>query len=546
MNTTSLEASAPDSELIAKARMGDTAAFGSLVARHQSGACGIAYAACGDFAASEDIAQEAFIAAWKRIRDLREPMHFRSWVCGISRRLALSRMRVMTRRGEHTSLSPAADREMANDDPRKTAVSADEKAMLWRVLDGMPPTYREPLVLFYREQQSIQSVAEALDLSPEVVRQRLSRGRTLLREEMSRILEGVLGATRPGAAFTLGVVGSLPPIIGASGLALGGAGAKATSSAKAATSLAATGFSAMLGSLASALVGMYGFYVLYRLWSWPLLSPASRRALVRYGVAWFGASVILAAGIAWFAFFARGNIAFVGISPGAALAYAVVGFVSLNLWLSIATALRIQQMQREELAGPRKSDLWFQRMCRRRYRSAASFLGLPLVSLAFGPDPATGESRGHARGWFAFGDVAVGGVAAVGGFVCAPVAVGIGAVGILAVGSGAIAVFALAGISVGWVSISGAAVGWACAIGGLAIANDVAIGGVAIARHWALGGVAFAQHANSEATYAALLARPFLGHILPLLPYAGWLSLIGIPGMWTTLRMIRQTSRDRS
>src|SRR5262249_16615445 len=82
--------------------------------------------------------------------------------------------------------------------------------LLWRALANMPQNYREPMVLFYREQQSIAEVSAGLDLSEDAVKQRLSRGRAMLREELATLVESTLKRTRPTAAFTAGVLAALP------------------------------------------------------------------------------------------------------------------------------------------------------------------------------------------------------------------------------------------------------------------------------------------------------------------------------------------------
>src|SRR5258707_12259950 len=71
------EGSASDAELVQAARRGDKRAFVEIVARHQAMVCGIALGILGDFAASEDAAQEAFLTAWRKIHELREPESLR-------------------------------------------------------------------------------------------------------------------------------------------------------------------------------------------------------------------------------------------------------------------------------------------------------------------------------------------------------------------------------------------------------------------------------------------------------------------------------------
>ena len=65
-------------------------------------------------------------------------------------------------------------------------------------------------MLFYREHQSIETVAANLDLTEDTVKQRLSRGRKMLQEQVLAFVEGALSRTNPGKTFTLGVLAALP------------------------------------------------------------------------------------------------------------------------------------------------------------------------------------------------------------------------------------------------------------------------------------------------------------------------------------------------
>ncbi|MGH8047211.1 MAG: RNA polymerase sigma factor, partial [Chthoniobacterales bacterium] len=77
-----------DAELVTATLRGSREAFGTLVERHQQFICALAYARTGSVAASEDIAQDAFIAAWKNLAALRVRENFRGWLCGTTRNLA--------------------------------------------------------------------------------------------------------------------------------------------------------------------------------------------------------------------------------------------------------------------------------------------------------------------------------------------------------------------------------------------------------------------------------------------------------------------------
>jgi RNA polymerase sigma factor (sigma-70 family) len=76
-----------DTALIELSLAGNRDAFGQIVARYQSPICALAYSACGNLARSEDLAQEIFIAAWRKLNSLQEPAQFKAWLYGIARNL---------------------------------------------------------------------------------------------------------------------------------------------------------------------------------------------------------------------------------------------------------------------------------------------------------------------------------------------------------------------------------------------------------------------------------------------------------------------------
>ena len=103
-----------------------------------------------------------------------------------------------------------------------------------------------------------------------------------------------------------------------------------------------------------------------------------------------------------------------------------------------------------------------------RRTSSVRVWGIPLYEIAMGPDPVTGQMRGHARALFAFGDIATG-VLAFGGLSQGVIAIGGVAVGLVAIGGCAFGVLAgLGGVATGWYSLGGVAMG-VRPIGGLPI-----------------------------------------------------------------------------
>jgi len=217
-----------DTELVARSLAGDRDAFSRIVTRYQILICSLAYSRIGHLGQSEDVAQETFIIAWKRLRLLREPAKLRAWLCGIVNFRVQKTLRREGREPVHRaeSLDEVLEASAAVALPSEETISREEEAILWRSLERIPEIYRQPLVLFYREDESVQAVAQQLDLTEDAVKQRLSRGRKLLQEEVQSFVEKSLRRTAPGQAFSSAVLSALPVAQAASvGITVAGKGA---------------------------------------------------------------------------------------------------------------------------------------------------------------------------------------------------------------------------------------------------------------------------------------------------------------------------------
>jgi RNA polymerase sigma factor (sigma-70 family) len=239
-----------DSKLVQQSLSGDREAFGRIVARYQALICSLAYSATGSLGQSEDLAQETFITAWKHLSRLREQHNLRAWLCGIARNRINSALRSEGREPlrDAEPLDSIQESPAPEPLPHEHAINNEEAAILWRSIERIPGTYRQPLILFYREQQSIETVAAHLELTEDAVRQRLARGRRLLQEQVLAFVEGALARSSPGKAFTVAVLASLPALAFSAKAATAGATA-ATAGAAAKATGAAGLFSAMIGLL---------------------------------------------------------------------------------------------------------------------------------------------------------------------------------------------------------------------------------------------------------------------------------------------------------
>jgi len=170
--------------------------FEALVRSHQAQVCAVAYAVLRDRATSQEVAQDAFLVAWRDRAAMKPNVR---WICGIARNLA----RNAARRRRETPMpddpvSPARD-------ARDQLITREDATRAEDALANLPERYREAVVLYYGGDESIADVAGALGISQDSARQRVHRGRERLRD-LLQIVETTLRETRPTAAFTAACV----------------------------------------------------------------------------------------------------------------------------------------------------------------------------------------------------------------------------------------------------------------------------------------------------------------------------------------------------
>ncbi|MEA5123132.1 RNA polymerase sigma factor [Xanthomonas floridensis] len=182
-------------------------AYGRIVMACQNTVTAIALAITRDIAASEDIAQEAFLRAWQRLAQLHQPASFLPWLRQITRNLA----RDWLRTNRHRALSGQAAElaiAMASDpapSPTDHLLQAEEEIAAFDIISALPEESRETLLLYYREGQSSQQVASLLGLSDAAVRKRLSRARASVRSELLRRFGEFARSSAPSVAFATAV-----------------------------------------------------------------------------------------------------------------------------------------------------------------------------------------------------------------------------------------------------------------------------------------------------------------------------------------------------
>src|SRR5688572_14341629 len=161
----------------------------------------------GSLSESDDMTQETFIVAWRRLNVLRNPEQFQAWLYGIVRVLGRHHRSNAGRRPPAAELL-GSDFPSPDPSPLERTINREEERILARALHAIPESYRVPLVLFHQQELSLHEMGRVLSLSESAVKMRLLRGRSLLREEMEARVVSALRRVRPGHALVPAIMGA--------------------------------------------------------------------------------------------------------------------------------------------------------------------------------------------------------------------------------------------------------------------------------------------------------------------------------------------------
>ena len=317
---------------IPRAAAGDRQAFVRLVEAYANTVTSIAMAISRDIHASQDIAQEVFLVAWRDMRKLRNPSSFLPWIRQITRNHAIEWLRA--RKGERGSdeiLAAAVDsRPIASE-----ALEHDERQRIVNeVIDELPDDAREVVTLFYKEGRSVRQVAELLDLREDAVKKRLSRARSVIREEILERYGEVVKKSAPAMAIAAFISTSVStPAAAATTLAAKAAGA----------TLGTKLLAAAAGSFLGAALGIGGVLFGVRKNLERAIDDEERRELKRFGV--INSVIIMIAAI---------GIGLSGLFESATLLIATqIFFVASCGWMHV---FRLPQIISRRLAAEREED----------------------------------------------------------------------------------------------------------------------------------------------------------------------------------------------
>lgn len=178
----------PDEQVVAQVLAGQTALFEVLMRRYNERLYRAARAILRDDREAEDVMQQAYVNAYTHLRQFDGRAKFSTWLTRIAIHEALARVR---RRNRHAPLDEQSSlllefpmRSDSPPDPERQAFARELGGLLESAMDRLPDGTREVFMLRQVEGMSTADVAEALDVSEDVVKTRLSRARVALRRDL--------------------------------------------------------------------------------------------------------------------------------------------------------------------------------------------------------------------------------------------------------------------------------------------------------------------------------------------------------------------------
>jgi RNA polymerase sigma-70 factor (ECF subfamily) len=162
---------------------GDASGFEGLVRRWQRPLVNLAFRFCQDRGRAEEMAQEAFLRAYRSLGTWRRDAAFSTWLFAIATNVYCNELRRVPPR-------PVALDDIPELAQPGTSVRGDayRDRVVRRAVLALPSKYREALMLFYFHDMNVSAAAQSLSLPEGTIKARLSRGRAILLRKLSKLL----------------------------------------------------------------------------------------------------------------------------------------------------------------------------------------------------------------------------------------------------------------------------------------------------------------------------------------------------------------------
>ncbi|HEX6973961.1 MAG TPA: RNA polymerase sigma factor [Vicinamibacterales bacterium] len=187
-----------DLDLVRLAQAGDVEAFGELVERNRRAVFRAALAAVGSRAEADDVTQEAFVTAYRKLNSFRGEAQFRTWLLSITWRKAIDRRKSLTRWLRMT-VSPPRDDDGGNAFDQMERVASGERSQedtvtddelqrnITRLIGTLPRKLRDALLLAGSGEHTYEQISQMLGAPVGTVKWRVSEARRILKRKLSAL-----------------------------------------------------------------------------------------------------------------------------------------------------------------------------------------------------------------------------------------------------------------------------------------------------------------------------------------------------------------------
>lgn len=194
-----------DLELVRRVQGGDRVAFDLLVQKYQHRIAHLVARYVRDPAEVEDVAQEAFIKAYRGLANFRGESAFYTWLYRIAINTAKNYLVSAARRIPDHGVDAAEAEQLDSgtllhdvDTPEQEALSGEVERAVFRAIDSLPGELREAITLRELEGLSYEEIAEVMDCPIGTVRSRIFRARAAIDEQIRPMMDDT-GATNANA-----------------------------------------------------------------------------------------------------------------------------------------------------------------------------------------------------------------------------------------------------------------------------------------------------------------------------------------------------------
>jgi RNA polymerase sigma factor (sigma-70 family) len=196
-----------DVRLIQDTLSGDDTAFNILVQKYQKNVHALVWRKVGDFHYAEEITQDTFLQAYKKLSTLRNPNQFAGWLYVIANRRCINWLQRRKPAMQSLEDTPAKEIEKVayihyQSEQRTAEVAEHRYERAKRLLQKLPESQRTVMTLYYLGDMTAKEISKFLGVSVNTISSRLRRARKHLQDDQERLIQEVLGGVPVPASLT--------------------------------------------------------------------------------------------------------------------------------------------------------------------------------------------------------------------------------------------------------------------------------------------------------------------------------------------------------